>query len=292
MITAGQFHTLTVLRIKDFGAYLGSAKSDSEILLPKRFVPRGLRQGDEVEVFVYHDSEDRLIATTQRPFGQVGDIVSLKCVGTSRVGAFLDWGLMKDLFVPVSQQADHMREGGTYLVMIYLDEQTGRVAATQKFEKLLSNQELFVTEGEVVDLTVFRQTDLGYMMIINNQHLGLLHFNEVYRNLEPGDKMKGHVKTIRPDNKIDVVIGQQGYKNRVEDESGKILRLLRENDGYLPFHDKSDPDEIYSFFGMSKKTFKMTTGALYKQQKISLTQTGILLLDEGKEEGEDTTTVA
>ncbi len=286
MITAGQFHKLTVLRIKDFGAYLGSMDSDVDILLPKRFMPDRLRVEDEIEVFVYHDSEDRLIATTQKPFGIVGDIVSLKCVGTSRVGAFMDWGLMKDLFVPLSQQADRMREGGKYLVQIYLDEQTGRVAATQKFEKTLSNEELFVTEGEVVDLIVFRQTDLGYMMVINNQHLGLLHFNEVYRNLEPGDRMQGHVKTIRPDNKIDVVIGQQGYKNRVEDESGKILRLLKENDGYLPYHDKSDPDEIYAFFGMSKKTFKMTTGSLYKQQKISLTKTGILLIADAEPEEE------
>jgi predicted RNA-binding protein (virulence factor B family) len=159
-------------------------------------------------------------------------------------------------------------------VQLYIDEQTGRVAASEKFESTLSNEVLTVKEKEVVDLVAFRPTQLGFIMIINNRHIGLLHFNEVYRPLEPGDKMQGYIKTIRPDNKIDLVLGQPGYK-RVEGEAEKILRLLEENNGYLPFHDKSDPEEIYSFFGMSKKAFKMTTGKLYKERKIIFTQTGI-----------------
>jgi uncharacterized protein len=171
-----------------------------------------------------------------------------------------------------------MREGAEYLVKIYLDEQTGRVAATEKIEPFLSNEDLAVKEKDLVDLTVYRRTDIGYLVIINNRHTGVLHFNEIYQNIGVGDKLKGYIKTIRPENKIDVVVGKPGY-NRVEDEITKILRLLQENNGYLPYHDKSDPEEIYSFFGMSKKAFKMATGSLYKQQKISFTKTGIKLVE-------------
>ena len=184
---------------------------------------------------------------------------------------------MKDLFVPKSQQVSFMRPKGEYLVKIYRDEQTGRLAATEKIEQFLSNEELTVREKDIVDLLVYRQSDLGYIVIINNRHTGLLHFSEVYRDVAIGDRFTGYVKTILPENKIDVVAGKPGY-GRVEDEGEKILRLLRENNGYLPYHDKSLPDEIYSFFGMSKKTFKMTTGLLYKQRKIELTQTGIRLI--------------
>ena len=170
-----------------------------------------------------------------------------------------------------------MRPNGEYLVKIYLDEQTGRVAATEKLEPFLSNDDLTVKEMDEVDLIVYRRTDIGYLMIINNKHTGVLHFNEIYRNITAGDKFRGFIKKIYPDdNKIDVVAGKSGYK-RVEDESGKIIRLLQENGGYLPYYDKSDPEEIYSFFGMSKKTFKMTIGNLYKQKKISLEKAGIKL---------------
>jgi predicted RNA-binding protein (virulence factor B family) len=171
-----------------------------------------------------------------------------------------------------------MHEGAEYLVKLYIDEQTGRVAATEKIESLLSNEELTVKEKDIVDLLVYRQSELGYVMIINNEHTGLLHSNEIYTNLHIGDKLQGFIKTIRPDNKIDVVLGKPGYQ-KVEDEAGKILRLLDENNGYLPYHDKSDPKEIYDFFGMSKKTFKMTTGNLYKQKKIAFTKTGLQLID-------------
>ena len=158
-----------------------------------------------------------------------------------------------------------------------MDEQTGRVAATEKIDFLLSNEELTVKEKEIVSLIVYRKTELGYAMIINNQHIGLLHSNEIYRDMVIGEKLEGFVKSIRPDNKIDVVIGKPGFQ-KVEDEASKILRLLAENDGYLPYHDKTDPAEIYSFFGMSKKVFKMTTGTLYKQQKIIFTKTGLQLV--------------
>jgi uncharacterized protein len=277
MVKVGDYNMMRVLRAVDFGVYLDDGAEG--ILLPKRFVPEGLSVGDEVKVFVYHDSEGRLVATTQAAKGVVGDVVKLKAVTVTNQGAFLEWGLMKDIFVPKSKQVSGMREGAEYLVKIYLDEQTGRVAATEKIEPFLSNDELTVKEKDLVDMIVYRRTDIGYLVIINNKHTGVLHFNEIYQSIGVGDKLKGFIKTIRPENKIDVVIGKPGY-NRVEDEVSKILRLLQENNGYLPYHDKSDPEEIYSFFGMSKKAFKMATGNLYKQQKIAFTKTGIKLIDE------------
>ena len=270
------YNTLKVSRKVEFGFYLDDGKDG--ILLPKRFAPTRLRIGDDIKVFLYHDSDNRLIATTQEPYGVVGDIVQLKCVSTTEHGAFLDWGLMKDLFVAKSQQLTRMHKEGEYLVKIYIDEQTGRVAATEKIEKQISNDELTVKEMDEVELYVQRESDLGWVMIINNKHTGLLHANEVYRKLQPGDKIKGFIKTIRPDNKIDVVLDKPGYA-RIENEAEKILRLLKEHDGYLPYHDKSDPEDIYDFFGMSKKTFKMTIGALYKQHKIDFVKQGIKLLD-------------
>jgi predicted RNA-binding protein (virulence factor B family) len=185
---------------------------------------------------------------------------------------------MKDLFVPKSQQVSFMRRGGIYIVKIYLDEQTGRLAATEKIEPFLSNEELTVKEKEEVMLLVARRSDLGYVVIINNKHTGLLHFNEVYREIEVGEQFPGYIKTILPGNKVDVVAGKPGY-GRVENESDKIVMLLKENDGFLPYHDKSSPEEIYSFFSMSKKTFKMAIGALYKQRKIELVANGIKLIE-------------
>jgi predicted RNA-binding protein (virulence factor B family) len=272
MVQVGMYNTLKVSRKVEFGFYLDDG-SDG-LLLPKRFAPKGLRIGDEIKVFVYHDSDNRLIATTQKPAGVVGDVVQLKCVDTTAHGAFLDWGLMKDIFVAKSQQLTHMHKGGEYLVKIYIDEQTGRIAATEKVEKQLSNDVLTVKEGEEVNLYVQRESDLGYVMIINGKHIGLLHANEVYRNLEVGDKLKGYIKTIRADNKIDLVLDKPGYE-RVSQEEEKILSLLKTHKGFLPYHDKSSPEVIYDFFGMSKKTFKMALGALYKQRKIELTEKGI-----------------
>lgn len=276
-IKVGEYNTLRVARAFDFGMYLGEDKD--VVLLPKRFIPPGVEVGDMLKVFVYHDSENRLIATTQKPIGIVGDIVNLQAVTVTNQGAFMDWGLMKDLFVPKAKQLMGMRVGGYYIVKIYLDEQTGRVAATEKIEPFLSNEHLTVKEQEAVDMLVYRRTDIGYTVIINNQHTGVLHFNDIFQDIGVGDRLKGYIKNIREENKIDVAIGKMGY-SRVEDEAGKVLRLLQENDGYLPYNDKSNPDDIYSFFGMSKKTFKMTTGNLYKARKIIFTQTGIKLNEE------------
>jgi len=282
MIKVGEYNNLHVIREVDFGVYLDDGGEG--ILLPKRFVPDNTRIGDVLKVFLYHDGEDRLIATTQQPKGILGDIVKLRTISVTEHGAFLDNGLMKDLFVPKSKQQQGMIPNGEYLVKIYLDEQTGRLAATEKIEPFLSNEELTVKELDVVDLIVYRRTDIGYVVIINNKHTGVLHHNEIYRNITAGDKFTGFIKKIYPEDKagdiryrIDVSAGKPGY-NRVEDETGKILRLLQENNGFLPYHDKSDSEEIYNFFGMSKKTFKMTTGNLYKQRKISFEKDGIRLV--------------
>ncbi|MBY0477981.1 MAG: RNA-binding protein [Chitinophagaceae bacterium] len=276
MIKVGDYNRLQVQRITQTGAFLNDGKEG--LLLPKRFVPHDTKVDDEVDVFVYHDSEGRLIATTLHPHAVVGDIAFMKVVSTTPQGAFLDWGLMKDLFVPKSKQVSDMRLGGEYLVKLFIDEQTGRVAATEYIEQGLSNDELTVKELEIVDLLIFRETELGYAVIINNKHLGLLYFNEVFQNISIGDKVEGFIKTIRPDNKIDVALGKPGYQ-KVEDEADKIIRLLRAKNGYLPYHDKSAPEEIYEVFGMSKKVFKMTVGKLYKEKKIELTKTGMKLIE-------------
>lgn len=277
MVQAGIYHTLKVVKKVDFGIYLDG--NDTEILMPTRFVPAGVEEGDELKVFIYHDNDGRPIATSQKPYGQVGDIVALAVKDKTRQGAFMDWGLMKDLFLPLSQQRSPIRVGGKYLVYIYLDEITGRVAASEYISRYLNNDELTVDEGEEVDLAIWRETEIGYAVIINGKHIGLLHHSDVFQELQSGDKFKGFIKTIyEEDNKITVGLGEKGYK-RIEGEAGKVLDLLEKNNGYLPYHDKSDPEEIYEYFNMSKKAFKMAVGSLYKQKLITLTKTGIKLND-------------
>ena len=276
MVKMGEYNVLKVIKEKSMGFFLDDG--DVGILLPKRFVPTGTKIGDDLKVFLYHDGEDRPIATTQKPFGVLGDIVKLKAVSVTHQGAFLDWGLMKDLFVPKSKIQNFMIPNGEYLIKIVMDEQTGRLAATEKLEPFLSNENLTIKVKDEVDLLVYRLTDIGYEVIINNIHKGILHKNEIYRTIAIGDRFAGFIKNILPENKIDVAAGKAGY-TRVEDETEKVLRLLKENGGYLPYHDKSSPENIYSFFGMSKKTFKMATGNLYKQHKIFFTKTGIQLIE-------------
>jgi predicted RNA-binding protein (virulence factor B family) len=281
MVRVGEYNTLVIKRQLSIGLILDDGGEG--ILLPKRFVPPNAKPGDQLRVFLYHDSEDRLIATTQEPRGILGDIVLLRVVSLTPQGAFMDWGLMKDLFVPKTKQITGMRLSGDYLVKIYLDEKTGRLAATEKINPFLSNDNLTVKDNDIVNLTIYRRTDIGYVVIINNRHTGVLHFSEIYRDIRIGDQFPGFIKNILPANQapsgetqIDVAAGRPGYA-RVEDASTKVLRLLKENKGRLPYHDKSDPETIYSFFGMSKKTFKMTTGKLYKEKKIRITDTGIEL---------------
>jgi predicted RNA-binding protein (virulence factor B family) len=276
MIQAGHYYKLKIVKFVEFGAYLDA--EGTEILLPKRYVPKQAKEGDEVEVFLYHDNESRIIATTDKPIAIAGELALMKAVDKNKQGAFLEWGIMKDLFLPLSQQRSRIYIDHYYLVYLYVDEMTGRMAATEKFEKYLSNETLTVKETEAVTLLVWEKTDIGYKVIINNKHIGVLHFNEVFRDLEYGERIKGFIKTIRPDNKIDVSAGERGYK-RISGEAERIIALLKEHNDYLPYNDKSSPEEIYDFFGISKKSFKMALGTLYKQRIIELTQTGIKRID-------------
>ncbi|MEP7127988.1 MAG: S1-like domain-containing RNA-binding protein, partial [Chitinophagales bacterium] len=220
MVKIGEYNILEVVKEKTMGVFLDDGEIG--ILLPKRFVPPETKIGDKLKVFLYHDSEGRPIATTLQPYGVLGDIVKLKVVSVTHQGAFLDWGLMKDLFIPKSKMQSFMRVNGEYLVKIVMDEKTGRIAATEYLESFLSNEELQVKVMDEVDLLVYRKTDIGYEMIINNRHKGMLHFNEVYRNIEIGDRFKGFVKNILPENKIDLSAGKAGY-SRVDDETEKAL---------------------------------------------------------------------
>ncbi len=281
-INVGQFNLMRVDRKVDFGFYMDDGAEG--ILLPKRFVPSGLQVDDTISVFVYHDSDNRLIATTQEPFAVVGDIAALKVVAITNQGAFLDWGLMKDLFVPVSQQLSSMRLGGKYLVKLYLDKQTGRVAATEKIDNQISNDILTVKEGEKVKLQVYRESDIGYVVIVNQVHQGLVYKNEVFTHLHIGQMIEeGFVKKIREDNKLDIGIGKQGVE-KLDDDQVKLIQLLKLHKGFLPYHDKSTPEDIYAFFGISKKAFKMNVGILYKAKKITIEDGGIRLVPEAIEQ--------
>ena len=276
MIEAGHYYNLEVVKKVDFGLYLDA--EGTEILLPKRFVPQNANEGDVLKVFVYHDNEQRLIATTQEPKALTGEIALMKVVDKNKHGAFLDWGIMKDVFLPLSQQVSRIHPGNSYLVRLYIDERTKMVTASEKLDHFLSNETLSVAEKEAVDLIVWQKTDIGYKMIINGRHTGVLHFSDVFRDLDYGEKCRGYIKTIRPENKIDLALGEPGYK-KVGTERERILELLQDNSGYLPYNDKSDPEKIKEFFGTSKKSFKLTIGALYKERLIEITQTGIRLLE-------------
>ena len=272
----GKFNTLEVIKEVEFGIYLDGGTL-GEILLPTRFVPKNIHVGDRISVFVYHDNESRLIATTMTPHACVGEVGYLEVVGNTKAGAFVQWGIMKDILVPLSQQISQLYVGDAYFIYLYIDEMTGRVAGTQKLKRFLSNDVINLQEKEEVSIMWYRQTHIGYEVIINNQYFGIVHSSDLIGVPQIGSKEKGFIKKLRPDNKIDVGIGIMGYK-KVSTEEQKILDALQAAGGYLPLHDKSNPEEIYEAFGVSKKTFKMIIGSLYKQQKITLTQSGIQLI--------------
>jgi uncharacterized protein len=271
MAEVGKKQLLTAKRFAPEGVYLADA--DQEILLPRKQVPTGLRNDDEVMVFVYHDGDSVLMATTMEPKGVLGDILALEVVNVTKSGAYLQLGIPKDVFMHSSQIRGIAEPGETRVVKLILDYD-GRLSATEMIESTLDNSELTVEEKQEVQLIVLRETDLGYNVAVDNKHLGLLHFSDVFRHVKPGDSFRGHIKKILAENKLDIAEGKHGYQ-RVEDELGKIMRLLEENEGFLPFHDKSEAEDIYAYFGMSKKTFKKAVGALYKQRLITLSDKGI-----------------
>ena len=276
----GEFNLLSAKRRTLNGYYLIDDEN-TEILLPNKYVPTGMKPGDEISVFVFKDSEDRLTATTEQPYVLLNEFAVLEVIDVNPVGAFLDWGLEKDLLVPYSEQASKMKVGSSYPVYLYLDEKTQRLAATSKTNRVLEKNEISVKEGEEVDLLICNSTDIGINVIINNIHEGLLYDNELFQAVTPGERITGYIKNIRPDNKIDVSLQKQGYSN-VEPNTKKILDSLKDNNGFLNLTDKSDPIVILAKLEMSKKTFKKAIGSLYKQKLIRIEDDGIYLISESK----------
>lgn len=275
MINIGKYNTLKIVRETQVGLYLSDGETD--ILLPNKYIPREYEIGEELIVFVYLDHEERPVATTLEPYIYLDEFALLRVNYVNKFGAFLNWGLEKDLFVPYREQARPMEVGKRYLVFMYLDHETNRLAASSKLNQFLSNDELTVEEGEEVDLIVSHITDMGINVIINEKHKGLMYKNEVYEDLRTGDRIKGYIKAIRPDNKIDVSLQKNGFE-RIEPNAEKILDEMRANRGFLRLNDNSHPEDIRTVLKMSKKTFKKAIGTLYKQKLIEIKEDGIYLL--------------
>ncbi|MGB0943881.1 MAG: CvfB family protein [Marinomonas sp.] len=268
--TIGRQQTLTVIREKDFGVYL-DAHQFGDVLLPKRYVPQGTKVGDDLEVFIYLDSEDELIATTLEPKAQVGEFAALTCVANNRVGAFFDWGLPKDLLVPFSQQKNTIEEGETHLMFVYLDQNTNRLVGTTRVDALLNREEPPYRAGDKVQAIIGDKTNIGFKCVINNRFWGVLFFEDAFRQLRKGEKVTAFIKRVRDDGKIDISLQEVGYK-KVTGILGDILQYLDDHNGEMPITDKSSPEAIYAVFKVSKATFKKALGALYKDKKILLTK--------------------
>lgn len=277
MIEIGKYNTLKIVRDTQVGLYLSDGKED--ILLPNKYVPREFEVGEELIVFVYLDHEERPVATTLEPYIYLNEFALLRVNYTNKFGAFLDWGLEKDLFVPFREQARPMEKGKRYLVYMYIDDKSNRLAGTSKINQFLSNDELTVEEGEEVDLIISHITEMGINVIINEQHKGLMYKDQVYEDLRTGDRMKGYIKHIRPDNKIDVSLQKAGFEN-IEPNAEKVLDELRASRGFLRLNDDSHPEDIKTVLKMSKKTFKKAIGTLYKQKLIEIKDDGIYLVKE------------
>lgn len=276
MAEIGKLNKLYVVKEVDFGIYLDGGEL-GEILMPKRYVPEGTQPEDTIEAFIYLDSEDRLVATTEKPYAMVEEFALLEAVSITPVGAFLSWGLPKDLFVPFREQRQEMEEGKKYLVYVYLDQNSKRIAASSKIESYLDNIPVDYDVDEEVDLIIVNETDLGFNAIIDNSHLGILYKNEVFQPLNPGDKIQGYIKKIRTDGKIDLCLQKAGYE-KISSYVDKIIVELQKNKGFLPLNDKSTPEDIYKIFRISKKNFKAAIGALYKKRFIAIEESGIRLL--------------
>jgi predicted RNA-binding protein (virulence factor B family) len=274
----GKFNKLKVVKEFDFGLYLDGVEL-GEILLPRRYVPEGCKIDDEVEVFIYFDSSDRIILTTEIPFATVGEFAFLHVKTVDEFGAFLDWGLMKDLLVPFREQKVPLTKGRSCVVYVFYDEKSNRIAATAKLEKHLNLTPPVYSVGEQVDLLIWKATDLGYKVIINHAHQGILYANEVFQELAVGQKMKGFIKKVRNDQKIDVGLFPPGYAN-VKQHSDAIITYLEQQGGYAEISDKTAAEIIHSLFGISKKTFKKVIGDLYGQRIILIEKEGIRLVSK------------
>jgi len=276
MAEIGLINKLRVVKELDFGIYLDGG-DHGEILMPKRYVPENCKPEDIIDAFIYRDSEDRIIATTERPLAMIGEFAYLKVVSVSTVGAFLDWGLPKDILVPYREQRHSMEVGKKYIVRVYMDHDTERVVASSKIDRFLDNLPPDFDEGQEVDLLIVSKTDIGYKAIINSSHSGIIYMNEVFQTIKQGQLIKGFIKKVREDEKIDLCLEKPGYE-KLDSLAEKILVQLKDNEGFLPFTDKSDPEKIYKQFQASKKSYKKAVGALYKQRLIEIEEFGIRLI--------------
>ena len=273
----GQYNTLKIDRDTQVGLFLTDGKDD--VLLPNKYVPKVFEIGEEIIVFVYLDHEQRPVATTLEPYILLNEFALLRVNYVNQVGAFMDWGMEKDILVPFKEQARPMEKGKRYLVYLYMDEKTNRLVASSKTNQFLNNDELTVENGEEVELIVSHITEVGINVIINEKHKGLLYKDEVYDDIRTGDRLRGYIKNIRPDNKIDVALQIQGYQS-IEPNAEKILSELRASRGFLRLNDNSHPEDIKTVLKMSKKTFKKAIGALYKDKLIEIKDDGIYLIKE------------
>lgn len=277
MIELGKYNTITVVKSVDFGIYLDGGEG-LEILMPTKYVPEGTKEGDELRCFVYQDSEARLIATTEHPYAIVGQFASLKINSVNAVGAFADWGTSKELLIPHREQTVKMEEGHRYIIYIYVDSVSGRIVGTAKIDKYLDNVPPSYEENEEIDALVWKPTPLGYKVIVNGQHTGLIYKNQIFQPVRVGEHLRAWVKGIREDDKIDLMLQPMGYRNMIDGVEATVLKALHNNNGFLPLTDKSDPELIADKLQCSKKNFKKAIGALYKQGRISLDDDGIRMI--------------
>ncbi len=278
MIEIGKYNTLRILRDTEPGLFL-TDDQDNEVLLPNRYVPKNFELDQMIDVFVYLDNEERIVAVTDKPYIQKGDFALLRCNAVNEFGAFMDWGMVKELFCPFIEQAFKMKKGCWYLVYCFLDEKTDRLVASSKTNRFLDNNHLTIEMYDEVDLIISHPSELGMNVIVNNAHLGLIYKNDIFKDLSIGDKLKGYVKKIREGNKIDITLQKTGYRN-IETNAKDLLNLININNGKLRITDKSSPDTIKSVAQMSKKSFKRAIGSLYKQRLIRLESDGIYLKNQ------------
>jgi predicted RNA-binding protein (virulence factor B family) len=274
-IHLGEINRLTVIKSVDFGMYL-DGDQEGEILLPTRYVPEGLKIGDELDVFLYLDSEERLIATTEKPLAMVGDFAWLNVAWVNEYGAFLDWGLMKDLFVPFREQKMRMEIGNSYIVHVHIDEESYRIVASAKIERYFSKDFPEYENGDKVEILIWQKTDVGFKVIIDNKFGGLIYADEIFRHITTGDRMEAYIKTVREDGKIDVSLQPAGRRH-TEEFSETLHQYLIDHKGVCDLGDKSPADDIYDRFKVSKKVFKKAIGELYKQRVITISEEGIKL---------------
>ncbi len=274
-IELGKYNNLEIIKEVDFGVYLDGGEA-GEILMPTKYVPENHKPGDVVKAFVYLDNSERLIATTEKAAAQVGDFAYLEVAWTNKYGAFLSWGVLKDLFVPFREQKIKMEKGKKYLVYIYIDKETYRIVASAKIDKFISDEKPEYQSGDEVDIMIWQKTDLGIKAIVDNKYQGLIYQNETFRSLKTGDRTKAYIKQVRSDGKIDLMLQKPGFEF-AEDFSKNILDYLKANNGFSEFNDKSSAEDIYSTFGVSKKVFKKAIGHLYKNHLITISEKGLKL---------------